>query len=333
MFKTAIVGCGAIAATHAGNLSAMSNVKIVAVCDILPERAEKIRDTYAPDALVFDDYIKMLDEVKPDVLHVCTPHYLHSEMAVQALKRNINVMLEKPVAITQKQVKEITDAEKASTAKICVSFQNRFLKRNRTAKELVESGKAGKVLYAYGEVLWNRGERYYVDSHWRGFKATEGGGVMINQAIHTLDLMLWICGEIDGLSAKCANFHLQNVIDVEDTCDAYLTFKNGAQGMFHATTAFFKDNPVSLTLKCENMLLELKDDDLYIDGVKQNLHDDGEVVDGKFYWGVGHKMLFDKLYSCLENGEDMPITPQEASKALFALLAAYASDGKEMEGF
>lgn len=332
MFKTAIVGCGAIASTHAGNLNSMSNVKIVAVCDILPERAEKLRDTYAPNALVFDDYVKMLDEVKPDVLHVCTPHYLHSEMAVEALKRNINVMLEKPVAITPQQVKDIEDAEKTSNAKLCVSFQNRFLNRNRKAKELVESGKAGKVQYAYGEVLWTRGEHYYTDSHWRGFKATEGGGVMINQAIHTLDLMLWICGEIDTLSAKCANFHLQDVIDVEDTCDAYITFKNGCHGMFHATTAYFKDKSVSLTLKCENMLLELKDDDLYIDGVKQNIRDDGDVVDGKFYWGVGHKMLFENFYCCLENGKDMPITASEASKALLALLSMYASDGKVKKG-
>lgn len=331
MFRTAIVGCGAIANTHAGNLAKMHNVVISAVCDILPERANKIKETYALDALVFDDYKKMLDEVKPDVLHVCTPHYLHSEMAVEALKRNINVMLEKPVSISLAQARAIIDAEKESSGRVCVSFQNRFLKRNKTAKELVSSGKAGKVIFASGSVLWSRGESYYRDSHWRGFKATEGGGVMINQAIHTLDLLQWICGEPEKLCAKTANFHLQGVIDVEDTCDAYLYFKDGGHGMFHATTANFEDAPVSLTVKCENMLLELKNDDLYIDGVKQELHDSAEIIDGKPYWGAGHKMLFNAFYSAIETGEPMPVTVADAIPAVKLLLAMYASDGKDIE--
>lgn len=330
MFRAAIVGCGAIANTHAGNLAKMNNVKLVAVCDILPQRAERIKESYASDALVFNDYIKMLDEVKPDVLHVCTPHYLHSEMAVEALKRDINVLLEKPVSVSLLQAQAIKDAEKESKGKVCVSFQNRFLKRNRTAKDLVASGKAGKVIFASGSVLWSRGEKYYRDSHWRGFKATEGGGVMINQAIHTLDLMQWICGEPEKLCAKTANFHLQGIIDVEDTCDAYFCFKDGGHGMLHATTANFEDTPVSLTVKCENMLLELKNDDLYIDGVKQEIYDNAEIVDGKPYWGSGHKMLFDAFYSALENGGDAPITVTDAIPALKLLLAMYESDGKDI---
>ncbi len=330
MFRTAIIGCGGIAQTHATYLSKMENVDIVAVCDILTERAEKLKETYAHDALVFDDYIEMLDTVKPDVLHVCTPHYLHSEMAIAALKRNINVMLEKPVCINLTQVNELIKAEKESNAKICISFQNRYLLRNQKAKELIESGAAGAVKFANGTVLWHRNSSYYVDSHWRGFMATEGGGVMINQAIHTLDLMLWLCGEPEKLTAMTANYHLKGIIDVEDTASAYITFKNGANGMFYATTANYTDAPISLEVVCENMTLSLVNDDLYIDGVKQKLYDNATSSDGKGYWGVGHMMLFNDYYSRLQNGSEMPINVEESSKALKVLLAMYESKGKEI---
>jgi predicted dehydrogenase len=330
LFKTAIVGCGGIARTHATYLSKMENVEIVAVCDILNERAEYLKNTYAPNAQIFDDYVKMLDAVKPDVLHVCTPHYLHSEMAIAALKRDIHVLLEKPVSITMAQVNELIEAEKESNAKICISFQNRYLNRNKTAKQLIDSGKAGKVLFANGTVLWHRDAPYYIDSHWRGFMATEGGGVMINQAIHTLDLMLWMCGDPEKLTAMTANYHLKDVIDVEDTASTYITFKNGAKGMFYATTAHYTDAPISLEIVCENMKLELKNDDLYIDGVKQELYDDALDSDGKGYWGVGHMMLFNDFYSKLTTNEAMPIGVFEASKALKVLLAMYESNGKEI---
>ncbi len=331
MFRTAIVGCGCIAQTHAGNLSHMDDVKIVGICDILKERAEKLKDAYSKDASVFTDYVTMLDEVKPDVLHVCTPHYLHTEMAIEALKRNINVVLEKPVAINMQQVEELLEAEKNSKAKIIISFQNRYLAPNKKAKELIESGEAGKVLFAKGEVLWHREAPYYVDSHWRGFMATEGGGVMINQAIHTLDLMLWMCGKPESLTALTANFHLKDVIDVEDTCNAYINFESGAKGLFIATTANYCDEPIRLSIKCEKMTLELKDGDLFIDGVKQNIHDNIEVVDGKTYWGAGHTMLFKDFYSKINTENKVSINVSEASVALKTLLTMYASNGKEIK--
>lgn len=331
MFKIAIIGCGAITQTHISFLKEVDDVKIVALCDIQIERAQKYKEAYLNDAIIFDDYIKMLDEVKPDAVHICTPHYLHSEMAIQALKRNINVLLEKPVAITQNQVDALLKAEKESTAKICISFQNRYLKRNKKVKELVESGKTGKILHINADVLWHRTEKYYTDSHWRGFIASEGGGVMINQAIHTLDLIHWFCGDIDTVCATTANYRLQDYIDVEDTANAYLTFKNGAKCLFNATTANYEDKPVHIEIICQNMKLELNDGDLYIDGVKQNLVDNVSGYSSKEYWGVGHFMLFNDFYNKLKNNSPMPIDVSESSKALKTLLAIYQSNGKTIK--
>ena len=154
VFKVAIVGCGAVAQLHAETLQSRADVSLVGVCDILPERAEQLRNKFAPDAKVFRDYLALLDEVKPDVVHICTPHYLHAEMAIAALRRDIHVMLEKPVCINEKQIRAMLEAEKESAASICVAVQNRALARNRRVKELIESGEAGKVLFASGRVCW-----------------------------------------------------------------------------------------------------------------------------------------------------------------------------------
>jgi len=329
--RTAIVGCGGIAQTHAEALSNMPHVELVAVCDILPERAEALKEKFAPSAHVYNDLANMLAAEKIDVLHICTPHYLHCEMACAALERDIHVLLEKPVCITMEQVEKLAAAEEKSKAKICISFQNRYLARNKRVKELIASGEAGEVQSAFASVLWHRTKEYYVNSHWRGFMATEGGGVMINQAIHTLDLLLWCCGEVKTLSATTANHHLKGVIDVEDTCESLLTFKSGAQALWFATTANPTDDPVTLVIRCKNMTMELKDDDLFINGVPQHLVDSTVLSSGKSYWGIGHSMLFQDFYNRLEAGKEMPIGVREASKALRVLLAMYASKGNDIE--
>ncbi len=331
MFKVGIIGCGAIAQTHISFLKEFNSVKIVALCDILTERAEQKKVNHNLKCKIFDDYKKMLSECNLDVIHICTPHYLHSEMAIEALKRNINVILEKPVAITLKQANDLLEAAKTSNAKICVSFQNRYLLRNKTVKELIDSGKAGKVIHVNGNVSWHRVNEYYTNSHWRGFKATEGGGVLINQAIHTLDLIHWFCGEVDNVNATCNNFHFKNVIDVEDTVSACINFKNGAKCLFNATNGNYKDEPVNIKIVCENMLLELKDNDLYIDNVKQNLVDSVLGYTGKDYWGVGHYMLFKSFYENLETKSEINIDVFEATKVLKSLLAIYDSQGKTIK--
>ncbi len=331
MFNIAIIGCGAISNNHISFLNEIKNVKIIALCDILTERAQVKKEKYNLDCKIYDDYKRMFNENKLDAVHICTPHYLHSEMAIEALKRDINVLLEKPVAVTLKQADDLLRAAEQSSAKICISFQNRYLNRNRTVKELISSGKAGKILHINGEVAWHRTANYYLSSHWRGFKATEGGGVLINQAIHTLDLIHWFAGEVYNVKAYCDNFHFKDVIDVEDTAYASLTFKNGAKCLFNATNGNYKDNPINIEIACENMLLELKNNDLYIDGVKQNLHDEAVGYSGKDYWGIGHYMLFEDFYNKLESGSDMDIDVFEASKVLKTLLAIYDSQGKTIK--
>ncbi len=331
MFNIAIIGCGAIAQNHITFLNKMNNVKIVALCDILTERAKNTAEKFNLDCQIYDDYKKLFDENALDAVHICTPHYLHSEMAIEALKRDINVLLEKPVAITLSQAEALLNASKNSRAKICVSFQNRHLLRNKMVKELIESGKAGAIKHVNGNVCWRRNEEYYTKSKWRGFKATEGGGVLINQAIHTLDLIHWLCGDVDSICAHCGNYHFKNVIDVEDTATALITFKSGAKCLFNATNGNYKDFPISIEIVCENMLIELKNNALYIDGILQETSDEINGVVGKDYWGIGHYMLFENFYNSIENNVKIDIDVYEATKVLKTILAIYESNGQTIK--
>lgn len=329
MFRVALIGCGAIAKTHVTFLSKMPDVRIAALCDIKPDRAELLAADRGVEAPVYSDYIKMLDEVRPDAVHICTPHYLHVPMAVEALKRDIHVLTEKPVCMDEKQKAELDRACRESRARIAVSFQNRCLERNRRLKELIDSGEYGKIRSVFGNVLWKRTEDYYVSSGWRGKFATEGGSVMINQAIHTLDLLLWICGDPDTVSGMTANFHLRGVIETEDTAVARLTYPGGVTAIFLASTANSVSAPVGLEFRCEKGVLALRDGDLFINGEAQGLTDP-VLESGKADWGIGHRLFFEEFYRSLSNGTPVPVSVDEAFRAVRVLRAVYSSNGEEI---
>lgn len=329
MKNVALIGCGAIARTHLEALAKLPETKISGLCDIKEERAAACAKDFGLDVPFFTDYQKMLQTLKPDVVHICTPHYLHFEMAAFALENGIHVVLEKPVCISQDQLQKLTDIAEKSTAKIAVSFQNRFLERNRAAKELIKSGKAGKVLGARGFVTWHREAPYYTESGWRGTMETEGGGVMINQAIHTLDLMLWLCGEAETVTATVANRHLPGVITVEDTAEATISFAGGATGLFYASTAYCTDAPIFLEVVCEHMTLTLFHETLLVNGEpcgEENCP--STLTSSKSYWGQGHLYFLQDFYEKLDTGEAVMLTVPEAGKALRVLLAMYESAGK-----
>ncbi|MCQ2385402.1 MAG: Gfo/Idh/MocA family oxidoreductase [Clostridia bacterium] len=325
-FYVALTGCGAISAIHLAALAAMPEVKIVALCDVKKEKAEAARDTYAPSARVFTDTEEMLDAC-PDLyaLHVTLPHYLHVPAAVSALKRNINVFLEKPVGISEEDIARLTEAERNSRGKLCVCFQNRFNETTKVMDALAE--QYGEPLGCRAFVNWARSAPYYTESGWRGFYRTEGGGVMINQAIHTLDLLLRYLGKPVSLSATCANHHLKDVIEVEDSCEATLWFASGAVGNFYATTSFCQDMPVFLEIVFKDHIVSLFNGQVFDNGspvAKENVRHE---TTGKACWGQGHSLLIGLFYEALEKGLPMPVTLDSAALSLRVLLSAFRSKG------
>ena len=157
--------------------------------------------------------------------------------------------MEKPPAITLAQLDQLKQAVYASKAKLGLCYQNRYNPSYRAAKEFIASGAAGKVLGARGLVTWNRPAPYYTQSEWRGKLATEGGGVLINQAVHTLDLLSDLLGKPDWIDASLSNHHLKGLIEVEDTLEAYIRFGEKV-ACFYATNASVSYTHLTLPTIC-----------------------------------------------------------------------------------
>ena len=178
--KAAIVGCGNIAAVHAKSISLLEGVELAAAADIRRDRAEKYEREYGCHA--YDSLESMLEAERPDVLHICTPHYLHVPMAQYALQRGIHVFCEKPPVISEEQLSCLEKAVAEGPGRAGFCFQNRYNPSILYVKELLASGKAGKIKGARGIVTWHRDAAYYTQSGWRGKLETEGGGALINQS-------------------------------------------------------------------------------------------------------------------------------------------------------
>ena len=326
-FKVAVVGCGTISYNHIVSLKLLKNCKITALCDKDAEKAQQRKAEFQLDCSLYTDFHKMLDFEELDAIHVCTPHYLHAEMTIEALKRGIYVFLEKPMCISRNEVDAMLEAEKSSSAKTCVCFQNRLNDAFVYAKKLVQD--SNEKFSGYFSVFWYRGENYYTDSDWRGRLAKEGGGVMINQAIHSLDMMISLLGKPKSVTATTANHHLKNIIEVEDSCEGVINFESGAQASFYATTASYAGDRITLVLRSPSYHIEMRGFDLTVNGEKISFPERISYL-GKEYYGSAHPRLIEDFYTAIETGKDMPVPLDSAQYAVRTLLAAYESQDKEI---
>ncbi len=300
MFKVCVIGCGGISIMHGTALAAMKNVQLAACCDIVEEKARAFGEKY--HCRVYTDYLDMMDREKPDAVHLCTPHYLHTPMAMEAAKRGIHVFSEKPPVISWQQWEKLQQAGQQVRLGFC--FQNRYNPSVEKARALLAAGEIGAVKGVRGIVNWDRGADYYALGDWRGKWATEGGGVLINQAIHTLDLMLLFFGKPDRVEAYMANRHLKGVIEVEDTVEAYLEAE-GKRGLFFVSNAYTADAQVLVEVIGEKGSLMVSEDTLEVkigDRVERQQFEMPTPV-GKKYWGSGHFACIQDFYAAMEKGE------------------------------
>ena len=321
--RSAIVGCGGIAQVHARALSEMPEAELIAFADVIPERAETMAGKYGGRA--YSSLDELLDHEKIDVLHICTPHYLHTPMARQAAELDINVFTEKPPVIDRQQWTEFKQLGDKVRVGIC--FQNRYNGSTRALKDLLSTGEPGKVLGSRGFVTWRRDAPYYTESGWRGALSTEGGGALINQAIHTLDLMAYFLGPGQVLGASLSNRHLKGIIEVEDTLEAALDFGD-ARGLFYAATAYSLDAPIIFELACENATLRLEGERftrIWRDGrmEQEDYTAPDPTVPGKSYWGSSHRRCIEDFYRCVMSGERFPNDIAGVSDTIELMLSVY----------
>ncbi|MGG1611392.1 Gfo/Idh/MocA family protein [Paenibacillus sp. FSL K6-2441] len=327
----AIIGCGAIFPLHAGAVQQLDGVKLKVVVDSDAAKAEQAAAAYSCEAA--SDYLTLLDRDDIQVVHLCTPHHLHAEMATQLLRAGKHVLTEKPLAHDLKAAENLVAEARRSEAQLGVVFQNRYNDSSRKIREFLESKTLGRLICLKGIVTWHRDEAYYTDSPWRGRWSTEGGGVLINQAIHTLDLLQWFGGEVLSVQGSVTADALGDVIEVEDTAHASLRFADGVHGLFYATNAYLTNTPVELELVFEGGTLRQRDDCLYLtrDGRESlvceppaNLSDAGQII-GKSYWGSSHQLLIADFYDRVRTGTRFAIDGEEGLKTLRLIDELYQS--------
>ena len=237
MIHFAIVGCGHIAKKHAEAIQNAAGAELVALCDTNPQRLQEYVDQFGVKG--YTDLGEMLKDDTIQVVNICTPSGYHAPLAVQAADAGKHVIVEKPISLTLEDADKITTACERNGVKLSVVHPNRFRPAIQVLKKAMEEGKFGKLSHANATVRWNRNQEYFDKDPWRGTKALDGG-VLMNQAIHDLDLMLWMMGDAEEVSSFSAT-RLRN-IEAEDVSVGVVRFKNGALGVVEAAVTIYPRN-------------------------------------------------------------------------------------------
>lgn len=330
-FRVGLVGCGAIFPMHANAVMQIDSAEIAAVCDIQKELAEQQAVQYG--GAVYTDFEDMIADAGLDAVHICTPHDLHAPMAVYALKHGVNVIVEKPMAISYADAQRMAEAQSACGAALDVIFQNRYNDAVIAIRTALDSGKLGNIHSARAMVAWSRPDSYYAGSDWKGTWAREGGACIINQSIHTLDLMRYFIGQpVAAVDATLAR-HCNTITETEDTAEGVITFENGARGLFYVTNCNSCNAPVELTLHCENGMVYMRGeqaDIVYESGETAHIRPGQEsaAAVGQNYWGSSHQRQIQRFYDSLSgNAQRIPL--EEALKTQRMVEMIYQSGKKK----
>ena len=329
--RSAIIGFGSVSQTHVAAIKDGNISNITAVCDISSERLA-VAESALPEVKRYTNYNKLLEDHIADVVHICTPHYLHMPMTVKALQTGHDVFLEKPAGMNVAEIDRIIEVAKDSGKRVCVSFQNRVIPSSWTAKCILDSGELGDIRGIKGLVTWSREGEYYTGSDWRGTWEKEGGGVLMNQSIHTLDLLCYFGGPIRKAEGTASLRKNKGIIDVDDTAEATIYFENGATGVFYATNCFATNSPVEIEVVCEKGSLLIRDDTLYkrVGRESSVVAENSEIVKGKSYWGAGHLKMINSFYSVLQGGNDYYCDISEALPSMQVIEEIYKNSKKTL---
>jgi UDP-N-acetyl-2-amino-2-deoxyglucuronate dehydrogenase len=236
--RLGIIGLGQQGGAYANFIKEgqIRNMEIGAICDIDPDKKKRAEDAF-PNVPFYSDYIEMIESGNIDAIVTCVPHYLHPEMGIEALKRNVHALLEKPAGVYTKQVKEINEfASTKPNLTYAIMFNQRTNKLYKKVKEMIENNEIGKIRRTNWIITtWWRPQGYYDAGSWRATWDGEGGGVLVNQAPHQIDLLQWICGMPKKVYTK-AQYGYQRTIPVEDDVTTILDYGNGATGVFVTCT-------------------------------------------------------------------------------------------------
>lgn len=332
--RYALIGCGRISPNHIA-AAQNNNLEIVAICDIsqdcMDDKVAKFK--LGEEVRRYTDYIEMIEEVKPELVAICTESGKHAEIALNCIKRGINCIIEKPIALSIKDADEIIAASIKYNVKVCACHQNRFNKSVQKIREAIDMNRFGKLFYGTAHIRWCRDHEYYDRASWRGTWEQDGGALM-NQCIHNIDLLRWMMGsdivEVVGMTDKLNH----DYIEAEDFGIALVRFANGSYGIIEGTTDIYPKN-LEETLYIFGEKGTVKAGGQSVNVIEEwrfsDLLDDPEEVKAKFHenppnvYGFGHTPLYADMISAIENDRQPYVTAMDGKKALELVLAIYKS--------
>lgn len=322
-----IIGCGMIAQLHVKAIQKMPSGAVLGVYDPVTENARAFAERY--QCKVYLSLKEMLSDEELDIINICTPSGSHAELAIAAAHAGKHVIVEKPLAIHGKDAREVVRAQKESGVKICVISQLRFSPGAQALRTSLRQGQLGKMIMGSLSMRYYRSEEYYQNGGWRGSWSADGGGALMNQGIHGLDLLCYICGPV--VSAHAFYKTLRHDIEVEDTLCAILEFENGALGTVEASTAIKPGSPRKIQIGGTQGSAELTEDAITQWKVDAPLPDGGErwqmdaANDPAALDVKGHLLQFENLLAAVEGREELLVDAAAGCSTVELVLGIYES--------
>jgi predicted dehydrogenase len=334
----AIVGCGMIAGFHLKALAEIDGARVVAVVDSVPEALERFVAKHQLRCETYGTLAPALERRDVDIVIVSTPSGAHMESAVAAADAGKHVVVEKPIEVTLERCDRIIGACDRNKVKLCTIFPSRFADANQALKTAVERGRFGRLTLGETTCKWWRPQSYYDQGGWRGTKALDGGGALMNQAIHNVDLLLWMMGpatHVTGMTAMLAHER----IEVEDTAVACLRFASGALGVIMATTSVHPGYPKTIAIHGDKGSALIEQEDVIRWDFSPESDEDKEIRK-RFAVKVGasggasdpsaisheyHRRQLADFVKAIETGGQPLVDGREGRRAVQAILAIYES--------
>jgi UDP-N-acetyl-2-amino-2-deoxyglucuronate dehydrogenase len=260
-----LIGGGNISETHARAACTIPGVKIAAIYGTNADKTASLCREHGGTA--YQNLDAFLNHRPMDLVIIGSPSGLHAEQGIAAARQGLHVLTEKPIEISTARADALIEAAKRSGVHLGVIFQDRMKPHIRQVKGWIEQGLLGKLLFVDARVKWYRPPEYYANSRWRGTRALDGGGALINQGVHTVDLLLWLLGDVVRVQARTAT--LLHKIEAEDTAVATLEFASGALGVFHATTAAYPGYPRRVEISGTEGTVILENDRIMAAGLRK----------------------------------------------------------------
>lgn len=333
--KYALIGCGRIATNHM-KAAINNNLEISAVCDIICDKMDELLAKHGLEneksIRKYDDYKKMIEDVTPELVSIATESGNHAEIALYCIDNGINVIIEKPMAMSMSDADEIIRRSEEKGVKVSACHQNRFNIAIQELRKAIEAGRFGKLSHGSIHVRWNRNENYYKQALWRGTWAQDGGALM-NQCIHGIDLLRWMMGdEIDEIyGATRQQFH--DYLEAEDVGMAVIKFKNGAIGTIEGTTNVYPENLEETlyifgekgTVKIGGTSTNNIDVWNFADESEDDSKNKGLKEQTSNVYGNGHTSLFADVIDAIENDRKPYVDAVAGRNALEVVLSIYKS--------